>query len=365
MVRNHPDLFGIEVLTAHSNCEMLIRQAVEFLPNAVVIGTESCFGKVREALRDYPVKVFAGESAIAQVVEMEGIDLVLSAMVGYAGLRPTLAAIRAGKDVALANKEALVVAGELLVAEASRSRSRIIPVDSEHSAIFQCLEGENPASVEKIILTASGGPFFGKGLDELRHITCTEALCHPNWTMGRKITIDSATLMNKGLEMIEAHWLFGVPPGRIEVVVHPQSVVHSMVQFTDGSVKAQLGVPDMRLPILYALGHPARVPSGLPRLDFATEMTLTFQPPDVTVFKALSLAYEALGRKGTMPCVLNAANEVAVHAFLENRIGFLSIPEVIESCMARAEFIREPGYDDYVSTHRDSVARAREIISKM
>ncbi len=362
VVRLHPELFGIEVLTAHGNCDLLISQAIEFSPNAVVIGNEHCYAKVTESLKNYPVKVYAGMDAIAQIVEMDGIDMVLSALVGYAGLRPTLNAINAGKHIALANKETLVIAGDLVMAESRRKNVMVLPVDSEHSAIFQCLAGEQHGSVEKIYLTASGGPFFGKTRDQLVGITKAEALHHPNWKMGHKITIDSASMMNKGLEVIEARWLFDLLPEQIDVIIHPQSVVHSLVQFIDGSLKAQLGLPDMKLPILYALTYPQRVNSDLPRFSFADYPQLTFKAPDTSLFRNLALAYEALRQGGNMPCILNAANEFAVGAFLNDRIGFLDIPEVIEHCMKTVTFIRQPQLDDYVETHKVAMAKADEII---
>ncbi|MFZ4521691.1 MAG: 1-deoxy-D-xylulose-5-phosphate reductoisomerase [Bacteroidales bacterium] len=362
VVRDHPDLFGVEVLTAQGNCDLLIAQAKEFIPNAVVIGKENCYTKVSEALKDLPVKVFAGQESIAQIVEMEGIGLVITALVGYAGLKPTLNAIKAGKHIALANKETLVVAGDLVMEEARRNKVMILPVDSEHSAIFQCLAGELPASVEKIYLTASGGPFFGKTREELSIITREAALKHPNWKMGDKITIDSASMMNKGLEVIEARWLFNLQPEQIDVIIHPQSVIHSMVQFIDGSMKAQMGLPDMKLPILYALTFPQRVASALPRFNFTDYPVLTFTPPDTAVFRNLALAYDALRQGGNMPCILNAANEAAVAAFLSERIGFACIPEIVEHCMRTGFFIDHPGYDDYVGTHRETMARANEYI---
>jgi len=362
IVRNYPDQFGIEVLTAQGNCDLLIQQAVEFVPNVVVIGNEKCYPVVKEALKDLPVKVYTGQDAIAQVVEMDDIDMVLTALVGYAGLKPTLNAIRAGKPIALANKETLVVAGDLVTEEARKNKVPILPVDSEHSAIFQCLTGENPETIEKIVLTASGGPFLGKTREQLSSITIEDALCHPNWKMGNKITIDSASMMNKGLEAIEACWLFNLRPQQVEVVIHPQSVVHSMVQFTDGSVKAQMGVPDMQLPILYALSFPHRIKSELPRLNFHQQMNLTFEPPDFEVFRNLTLAFEALRTGGNMPCILNAANESAVSAFLNKRIGFLEIPVVVEYCMKTVSFIKKPGYQDYVATHHETMACAGHYI---
>ena len=364
VVRSHPGLFGVEVLTAQSNCDLLIRQAVEFSPNAVVIGNKDCYAKVSEALKSYPVKVFAGQESIAQIVEIEGIDLVISALVGYAGLKPTLNAISAGKNIALANKETLVIAGELVMAGARQHKVMVLPVDSEHSAVFQCLIGEMPGSVEKIYLTASGGPFRGKSWNDLLTITREEALRHPNWTMGHKVTIDSASMMNKGLEVIEARWLFDLLPGQIDVVIHPQSVIHSMVQFVDGSVKAQIGLPDMKLPILYAMSFPGRIKSNLPRISFTDYPNLTFEQPDRELFRNLALAYTALQEGGNMPCILNAANETAVKAFLDGRIGFLNLPEVVEYCMKTSSFVSKPCYDDYVATHFETMERAENYINK-
>lgn len=362
VVRNFPGLFGVEVLTAQSNSAALIRQAMEFLPNAVVIGNDTCYAEVTEALKKYPVKVFAGMDALAQVVAMDSIDLVLNALVGYPGLRPTLSALAAGKNIALANKETLVIAGEMIMETARRTGVRILPVDSEHSAIFQCLAGEHPLSVEKIYLTASGGPFRGSTRKHLEGVNKESALAHPNWKMGKKITIDSATLMNKGLEVIEARWLFNVEPHLIDVVIHPQSVIHSMVQFVDGSIKAQMGLPDMKLPILYAMTFPLRIPTAFPRFSFLDYPALTFEQPDKEVFRSLGLAYEALHRGGNIPCALNAANEAAVHAFLEDRISFLAISRVIEGCMGRIGFVGRPGIDDFIATHEESVAIAGELI---
>jgi 1-deoxy-D-xylulose-5-phosphate reductoisomerase len=365
IVRDHPDLFGVEVLTAHGNCDLLIEQAIEFMPNAVVIGNENCYSKVSKALQNYPVKVFAGQDSIAQIVEMDEIDMVVTALVGYAGLKPTLNAINAGKNIALANKETLVIAGDLVMEAARKKNVLILPVDSEHSAIFQCLAGEKLGSVEKVYLTASGGPFFGKTLDQMVGITKEAALIHPNWKMGNKITIDSASMMNKGLEVIEARWLFNLLPEQIDVIIHPQSVIHSMVQFTDGSIKAQMGLPDMKLPILYALTYPNRVNSGLPRFNFADYPQLTFSMPDTTLFRNLSLAYEALRRGGNLPCILNSANESAVSAFLSDRISFLSMPEVIEHCMRKVSFVSTPTYEDYVFSHKETMVKANEMIEKL
>ncbi len=365
VVRDYPDMFGVEVLTAQDNSDLLIRQAREWLPNAVVIGNKASFSKVSDALKSLPVKVYAGEESLSQIVEMESIDLVLNALVGYAGLKPTLNAIKAGKNVALANKEALVIAGDLVMSEAKAKGILVLPVDSEHSAIFQCLAGEAPGSAEKIYLTASGGPFRGKQRENLMHVTREEALKHPNWKMGDKITIDSASMMNKGLEVIEARWLFDLKPSQIDVIIHPQSIVHSFVQFVDGSIKAQIGLPDMKLPILYALSYPQRVLSDLPRFDFRNYPQLTFEQPDKEVFRNLSLAYEALHQGGNMPCVLNAANETAVEAFLKEQIGFLQLSLVIEHCLKTMPHIRKPGYDDYVQTHVETLVIAREYVKKI
>lgn len=357
VVSEHPDLFEVYALTANNQVDLLINQARRYMPEVVVIANERKYPELKEALEDLPIKVWAGAEAIAQVVQAEPIDMVLTAMVGYAGLKPTIAAIRAGKAIALANKETLVVAGELIKGLASEHNAAILPVDSEHSAIFQCLadRGDNP--VEKILLTASGGPFRTKTLEELAGVTKQQALKHPNWSMGAKITIDSASMMNKGFEMIEAKWLFGVMPEQIEVIVHPQSVIHSMVQFEDGAVIAQLGIPDMKLPIAYAFSYPARLKSQAPRLDFKHYATLTFEEPDTSRFRNLAFAFDAVRQGGNMPCILNAANEVVVAAFLEDRIGFLRMSDVIEETMAKASFIAGPTYDDYVATD----AEARRI----
>ena len=364
VVRNHPEHFGVEVLTAQNNCDQLIRQAIEFQPNAVVIGNPDCYSRLRDGLQKYPVKVFAGEDAISQIVEMEGVDIILNALVGYAGMIPTYTAVSAGKPVALANKESLVIAGELIMAEAAKNRATIIPIDSEHSAIFQCLIGEDLRSVEKIYLTASGGPFRGKSRSEVEQAGIDEALNHPNWNMGHKITIDSATLMNKGLEVIEAHWLFGLAPEQIDVVVHPQSVIHSIVQFSDGSMKAQMGVPDMRLPILYALGFPERIPADLPRLSFSEYPFLTFEQPDRELFRNLQLAYQALEAAGNAPCILNAANEKAVQAFLAKQLPFFGIPAVIEQCLESIPHLQQPCLEDYINTHHQTTEKATKIISE-
>jgi 1-deoxy-D-xylulose-5-phosphate reductoisomerase len=365
VIRQNPHLFTVEVLTAESNCNVLIRQAIEFSPNAVVIRRDECYTEVSKALESYPVKVFAGKESLSQVVEMESIDMVLNALVGYAGLQPTLAAIRAGKDVALANKESLVVAGDLVMKLAFQHRVALLPVDSEHSAIFQCLSGERYNSVEKIYLTASGGPFRGKTKNHLLNVKKEAALKHPNWKMGDKITVDSASLMNKGLEVIEARWLFNLSPEQIDVVVHPQSILHSIVQFIDGSMKAQMGLPDMRVPLLYALSYPDRIASGFPRFSFRDYPQLTFEFPDKGIFRNLDLAYEALGKGGNMPCVLNAANEIAVEAFLEDRLSFLEMPDVIEKCLQTVPFIVQPSYEDYVDTNADARHQAVEFIRQI
>jgi len=354
VIKSHPEKFEVEVLTAQNNADLLIQQALAFQPNAVVIANESLYEKVRDALFSHDIKVFAGEKALSQVVEMEGIDVVLTALVGYAGLIPTIHAINAGKPIALANKETLVVAGELITKLAAEKGVNIYPVDSEHSAIFQCLIGEFHNPIEKIILTASGGPFRGKDRDFLASVTKAQALKHPNWDMGAKITIDSASLMNKGLEVIEAKWLFGVKPDQIEVVVHPQSIIHSLVQFTDGSIKAQLGLPDMRIPIQFALSYPDRYSSDNPRFDFANYPNLTFEKPDIKTFRNLQLAFDALDKGGNLPCVLNAANEVAVAAFLREEIGFLEMSDVIEETMNAVEYVKLPSLDDFIASDRES-----------
>ena len=362
VIEAHANDFSVEVLTAQNNAELLIAQAVKFRPKEVVIGNEKLQGPVDSALSHLGIKVYAGEEALASVVESDSIDIVLTALVGYSGLLPTIRAIRAGKTIALANKETLVVAGELITRLAKKHQVAILPVDSEHSAIFQCLTGEEQNPVEKIILTASGGPFRGQNRDFLAGVTKAQALKHPNWIMGAKITIDSATLMNKGLEVIEAKWLFDVTPDQIEVIVHPQSIIHSMVQFEDGSIKAQMGLPDMRLPIQYALAYPRRVKADFPRFDFTAYPSLTFEKPDTATFRNLALAYEALAKGGNLPCVINAANEIAVAAFLEDEIGFLEISDVIENCATRVSFVQTPEYDDYVASDREARRLATELI---
>ncbi|HYF67571.1 MAG TPA: 1-deoxy-D-xylulose-5-phosphate reductoisomerase [Ohtaekwangia sp.] len=364
VVAANPGFFEVEVLTAQNNARLLIEQALRFKPNVVVIGNEAHYSLVKDALRSEPVKVYSGEKALSSVVQMDTIDLVLTALVGYCGLKPTINAIEAGKTIALANKETLVVAGELITRIAREKGVNIYPVDSEHSAIFQCLVGEFHNKIEKIILTASGGPFRGKKAAELSSVTKAEALKHPNWTMGAKITIDSATLMNKGLEVIEARWLFGVKPAQIEVVVHPQSIIHSLVQFEDGSIKAQLGLPDMRLPIQFAMTYPNRMPSGFERFDFMQHPTLTFEKPDTETFRNLALAFEAMNRGGNMPCVLNAANEVVVAEFLKDRVGFLEMSDIVERCLEKTDYITNPSYEDYVETDKTTRIRAFEMINK-
>ncbi|WP_373497361.1 1-deoxy-D-xylulose-5-phosphate reductoisomerase [Aquiflexum sp.] len=362
VIQAHPENFQVEVLTAQNNADLLIDQALKFRPNCVVIGNESLYGKVKNALLPHDIKVFAGDKAIADVVTMEGIDLVLTALVGYAGLIPTIKAIEAGKQIALANKETLVVAGELITQLAKEKGVNIYPVDSEHSAIFQCLVGEFHNPIEKIILTASGGPFKGKDKAFLENVTKAQALKHPNWDMGAKITIDSASLMNKGLEVIEAKWLFGLSKDQIEVVVHPQSIIHSLVQFEDGSIKAQLGLPDMRIPIQFALSYPERLKADFPRFDFADYPSLTFEKPDMETFRNLGLAFEALRRGGNAPCILNAANEIAVAAFLRDEIGFLEMSDLIETTLEKVTFIQKPGLLDYIETDKMSRRITEELI---
>ena len=357
VVRSNPDRFEVYALTANNNLDVLIQQAVEFQPEVVAIANEAYYLQLKQALGDLPIKVFAGKEAIAQLVEMEPIDMVLTAMVGYAGLKPTINAIRAGKTIALANKETLVVAGEIINELAQKHKTPILPVDSEHSAIFQCLAGEGNNPIDKIILTASGGPFRTKTLEQLQYVTSAQALKHPNWDMGAKITIDSASMMNKGFEVIEAKWLFGLQPAQIDVVVHPQSIIHSMVQFADSSIKAQLGMPDMKLPIQYAFTYPERLRTEFPRVDFMHYAQLTFEKPDMKRFRNLALAYEAMQMGGNMPCILNAANEVVVAAFLKNKTGFLQMSDIIEKVMQKANFIKKPTYDDYVLTDE----QAREL----
>lgn len=350
VIADNDSLFEVYAITANNQVDLLIEQARKFHPEMVAIANEAHYAKLKDALADLPIKVFAGNESIAQVAEMQPVDIVLTAMVGYSGLKPTMNAIKAGKKIALANKETLVVAGELICDLVEKHNAAILPVDSEHSAIFQCLVGEGNNPIEKLILTASGGPFRNKSLAELEHVTSAQALKHPNWDMGAKITIDSASMMNKGFEIIEAKWLFGVTPEQIDVVVHPQSIIHSMVQFSDGSIKAQLGLPDMKLPIQYAFTYPDRLKTNFPRLDFNICSQFTFEQPDMERFRNLAFAYYAMERGGNMPCILNAANEIVVAEFLKNKIGFLQMSDIIEDVMAKATFIEKPTYDDYVLT---------------
>ena len=354
VIMKNPDKFEVEVLTANNNVDILIAQAKQFQPNAVVIANAENYAYVSEALKNESIKVYAGTDALNQVVQMETIDLVLTAMVGYSGLIPTYNAIKAGKNIALANKETMVVAGEIITKTALENKVEILPVDSEHSAIFQCLVGEFLNPVEKIYLTCSGGPFRVKTEKELQHVTVDNALNHPNWNMGAKITIDSATLMNKGFEMIEARWLFGLPASKIDVIVHPQSVIHSIVQFEDGSMKAQMGLPDMKLPIQYALGFPSRIKNNYPRFNFLDYPTLDFEPPNTKIFRNLALSFEAMNAGGNMPCILNAANEIVVEAFLNKKITFLQMPEIIEKAMQKVTFIEKPTLDDLIQTNAET-----------
>lgn len=362
VIEEQSDLFEAYILTAGNNADLLIKQARKFKPEIVVIGNEDKYETVKNALSDLPIKVFAGEDSIADVAGMEVSDIVLTAMVGYAGLKPTIKAINAGKTIALANKETLVVAGDLITKLAIKNKVGILPVDSEHSAIFQSMVGEDVRTVEKIIITASGGPFRTLSLEELKYVTKDQALKHPNWTMGAKITIDSASMMNKGFEVIEAKWLFGLSPDQIEVSVHPQSIVHSMVQYNDGAVIAQLGLPDMKLPIQYAFAYPQRLKNNYPRLDFSKYNQLTFEKPDTKKFRNLSFAYEAMKKGGNAACVLNAANEVVVAAFLRNECGFLQMSDVIEKTMQKATFIANPTYEDYVMSDKEARRIAQDFI---
>ena len=354
VIDQNPDKFEVEVITANNNVDLLIRQAKKYKPNVVVIANPEKYQYVSEALNDEPVKVFAGSDSLNQVVQMETVDLVLTAMVGYSGLIPTYHAVKAGKNIALANKETLVVAGEIITKLATEKKVDILPVDSEHSAIFQCLAGEFMNPLEKIILTCSGGPFRKKSRKELENVSVAGALNHPNWDMGAKITIDSATLMNKGFEVIEARWLFGLPPSKIDVIVHPQSIIHSIVQFEDGSMKAQMGLPDMKLPIQYALGFPYRIKNNFPRFNFLNYPTLEFEPPNTKNFRNLALAYKALEQGGNMPCILNASNEVVVESFLNGEIGFLQMPEIIEKALGKVTFIQHPGLEDLIWTNNET-----------
>jgi len=362
VMQAHQDLFEVEVLTADSNADLLIKQAIVHQPNAVVIANEDHYKRVKNALSSHDIKVYTSASSIEQIVEMETIDMVLVALVGFSGLKPTLNAIRKRKPIALANKETLVVGGELIMKEAEKNAVNIIPVDSEHSAIFQCLAGEWHNEVESITITASGGPFFGKKVDDLHAITPEQALKHPNWNMGNKVSVDSSTLMNKGLEMIEAKWLFDLPPSKIQVCVHPQSIVHSLVHFADGSVKAQLGLPDMRLPIQYALSYPQRLKNDYKRFSFTNYPSLSFFEPDAQTFRCLPLAYHAIEQGGNMPCILNAANEIAVDAFLQKKLNYLHIADVIENTMKKATFVKSDSIDNFVQTNVEARKIAVEFV---
>lgn len=363
VIRANTSLFTVEILTGNSNADLLIKQAIEFTPNVVVIADETKCAYVKEALQDYDIKVYAGNSAIADVVQMDSVDMVLAAIVGYAGLQSTIAAINAGKQIALANKETLVVAGDIVTKLAKEKGVNLYPVDSEHSAIFQCLVGDFQNPLEKIYLTASGGPFRGKNAEQLAGVTKAQALKHPNWEMGAKITIDSASMMNKGLEVIEAKWLFGLEAEQIDVIVHPQSIVHSLVQFQDGSMKAQMGLPDMKLPIQYAMAYPERLVSDFPRFNFLDYPQLTFEKPDMDTFRNLALAFEAMKTGGNAPCVLNAANEIAVDAFLKDKSGFLEMSDIVEQCLQKVSFIKQPTYEDYVATDKATREIALSLIN--
>ena len=362
VISEYPDRLYPSLLTANRNVDLLIEQALKFKPRRVVIAQSDCYTKLRDTFAGEPIEVMCGQQAIADAAAADDVDIVVTAMVGYSGLAPTISAIKAGKTIALANKETLVVAGELITRLVKQYGSRLVPVDSEHSAIFQCLVGEDPESVDKLILTASGGPFRTRPKEELYGVTRADALNHPNWSMGAKVTIDSASMMNKGFEMIEARWLFGIPSERIEIVVHPQSIVHSMVAYSDGSVKAQLGLPDMRLPIRYALNYPERLPSACRKMSVADYANLTFEAPDREKFPLLDMAFDAIHRGGNVPCALNAANEIAVAAFLADRIGFMQMPEVVAEAVARNRFIASPTYDDYVATNAEIRKIAEELI---
>jgi 1-deoxy-D-xylulose-5-phosphate reductoisomerase len=360
VIAANPHIFEVEVLTAQNNADLLIEQSLHFKPNTVVIANDTLYSKVAEALQPHHIKVFAGANALKSVVQMDTVDIVLTALVGFAGLEPTLKAIEARKPIALANKETLVVAGAIITEMTERYKVPILPVDSEHSAIFQCLAGEFHNKIEKIILTASGGPFRGKKREELAHVTKAQALKHPNWSMGAKITIDSASLMNKGLEVIEAKWLFYLEPSEIEVIVHPQSIIHSIVQFEDGSMKAQMGLPDMKLPIQYAMAYPNRIASDFPRFDFTKYPNLTFEQPDIETFRNLGLAFEALRMGGNAPCILNAANEIAVELFLKDEIGFLQMSDLVEKCLQKIDFIQNPTIENLLYTDTYTRQKARE-----
>lgn len=362
VIASHPDLFSLEVITANTNANLLIEQAIQFQPNVVVIADESSYEKVKNALAHHPIKVYAGEKALIEVAASDTYDVLLAAIVGYAGLSSTLAAIEQGKTIALANKETLVVAGDIVTNSVRTFGANLIPVDSEHSAIFQCLQGENNQAVTKVILTASGGPFLGKKPNFLINVKKDHALQHPNWTMGAKITIDSASLMNKGLEMIEAKWLFGLKNEQIEVIIHPQSIIHSMVEFIDGSVKAQMGLPDMMLPIQYALAYPERIGNQMKRLVMKNYPSLTFEQPDVKTFRNLALAMIAMEQGGNAPCILNAANEIVVDAFLKNKVGFLEMSDIIEKCMEKISFIEKPSLNDYILCNKETRDYALSLI---
>lgn len=363
VIRDNPSLFKVAVLTAGRNAELLIQQSREFKPLQVVIGDESKYETVKSALQDLDIEVLAGDEALVEVVKSPIIEVVLTAVVGFCGLRPTIAAIEAGKHIALANKETLVVAGELVTALARQHQVSILPVDSEHSAIFQCLQGEEANRVEKIYLTASGGPFRGWSIEDLARVTKAQALKHPNWVMGAKITIDSASLMNKGLEVIEAKWLFDLTPSQIDVVVHPQSIIHSIAQFEDGSMKAQMGLPDMKLPIQYALGYPNRILNTFPRFDFLKHAEMTFEQPDRRTFRNLQFAFDAMEKGGNTPCVLNAANEIVVQAFLNDQLGFLEMSDVIEKCMNEVSYIRDPNLEDFIETDKETRKFAGKLVT--
>lgn len=364
VIKQHSDFFTAEFLTAQNNADLLIKQAIEFKPNTVVIGNKELYSKVNDALKSYDIKIFAGEESIEQIVEISSADIVLVAIVGYAALKPTINAIKAKKQIALANKETLVVAGETIMKLAEENNVSLYPVDSEHSAIFQCINGEFFNKIEKIYLTASGGPFRGKDINYLKTVTKKQALNHPSWKMGNKITIDSATLINKGFEVIEAKWLFDLKPEQIDILVHPQSVIHSIAQFQDGSMKAQMGVPDMKVPIQYAFTYPYRIKSDYPRLDFHNYAKFDFEFPDTKNFRNLALAYEALEKGGNLPCILNAANEIAVSAFLNDKIKFLEMSDIIESSMQKINFIKTPTFDDYLNTDTETRKIANYLINK-
>ena len=365
VIAQNPEHFEVEVLTANNNIDLLIEQARRHQPNVVVITNDCHYDQLKESLKDEPIKIFAGREAVQQVVQMDTIDLVVTAMVGYSGLIPTINAIKAGKHIALANKETMVVAGEIINQLAIENKINIYPVDSEHSAIFQCLVGEFNNEIEKIYLTASGGPFRGFSPEQLANVTKTDALKHPNWDMGAKITIDSASMMNKGFEVIEAKWLFGLKPDQIDVIVHPQSIIHSIVQFRDGSMKAQMGLPDMKLPIQYALNFPERLPSAFTRFNFLDYPKLTFEQPNTKNFRNLALAFEALNQGGNMPCILNASNEVVVQAFLNDKISFLQMPEIIEMAMGMATFVKNPNLDDYIQTDKETRIQTAAIVKSL